>query len=574
MPLTRSKSRKQLPHSTIDNSNNKVPTSIQHQKSDVVSLSNNICNEIPHDIDANTTLSPTNEISSLPHSNEWDELTNTPVEHEEIVNNPSLLSTTNVQTVLESPNIENKTNEEVVSQQKFSFPQNAIILPYKYNSYAKLKDPQAGYSYTKDNYKLYGLIVNSKEALNYYKSLNKKGFIINFIDDNFKNKVVFEYNEDHKKYMPINNSRLNEVIKKRFDNLKGKFNIAIKKGTRKLPPTSNIPIGYDELGVDLPFQMREKHKGSICLRKFYTSLYCNNILLTGHYKWNYYSMFHSLYQSFSTVLYNSSHKLDDNTIVHRCSRVKLNFPENANCSLIIHGRLVHSGAQSKTETKMSFNTSHDARLHAYLYNVSSRSELNNVYENHKKAETVDTSTFKLCNSNCPTCEKYRKLLKKDNIEYQEINIQDYIDYDNECRFKNQRTSYEQHATHKLLGDFDELGWEVWTGLDTSLSKYQDLQKHLKILVVGRGKSLWSGISSTKRKVLKIDKLLGEETQNVNESLIYMTTVFDDIIKNILKYIPQLGDNVSMGTKAVLCNFGELDEQRAHRDFSSKKKNVS
>ena len=62
------------------------------------------------------------------------------------------------------------------------------------------------------------------------------------------------------------------------------------------------------------------------------------------------------FQSFSTDICNSSHKLDDKNIVYGCSRVKLIFPLSANNSLIIHGRLVCSGAKSKTKAKMSFIT--------------------------------------------------------------------------------------------------------------------------------------------------------------------------------------------------------------------------
>ena len=69
-------------------------------------------------------------------------------------------------------------------------------------------------------------------------------------------------------------------------------------------------------------------------------------------------------------------------------------------------------------------------------------------------------------------------------------------------------------------------------------------------------------------------MLGEETQNVHDELLYMTDIFDNIKDNVLKHIPQLGDNVNMGTKGILCNFGSLDEQKAHRDFSSKKRDAT
>jgi hypothetical protein len=127
------------------------------------------------------------------------------------------------------------------------------------------------------------------------------------------------------------------------------------------------------------------------------------------------------------------------------------------------------------------------------------------------------------------------------------------------------------TTYKVLGDLDHLGWEVWTGIDVHLSKYQYLNSHLRTFVLGLGKPLWNGIGGTKRKALKIDKLLGEKSSSIQSSLEYMTTVFNDIKSNVLVNVPQLGENIQTDGRAVLANFDVLEEQVPHRDFSSKKR---
>jgi hypothetical protein len=454
----------------------------------------------------------------------------------------------------------------------FTFPENALILPGARNSYINLTKKNSGYIYTDDNYKKYRQIVNLSLSLKYYNSSNKKNFLIEFIDEIFETYLVYKFNDEEKKYMTIDKIEFYGILEKRLQSLKGHVKYNVKKGLCKSPlVSSKRTFSSNDISNDsYPFKFTHDNEDAVQVSKLYKSLYHNSSLLKGHDSWNFFSMFHSVYQSFSTVVYNSSHKRIDNGTVHRLSRSQLNFPQNANCLLLIHGRLVHSGSKSKKENKMSFNTSHDVRLFAYLSTLSSRSEHNTLYEQHLEPDTVDTSTFELCRDNCLICRERSKLIKKDNIEHEQINIQDYIDAE-ELLQKNQRTTHLQPKSHKLLGDMDELGWEVWTGLDTSLPKYTDLQTHLSTFVHGRGKTLWSGISSTKRKALKIDQLLGEQTSNIHDSLVYMTTIFDDIKEHVLEHIPHLGTNTTVGPRVILANFGELNEQMPHRDFSSKKR---
>ena len=119
---------------------------------------------------------------------------------------------------------------------------------------------------------------------------------------------------------------------------------------------------------------------------------------------------------------------------------------------------------------------------------------------------------------------------------------------------------------------EELGWEIWIGIDMSLSKYTPLQSHLREMFIGHGKNILNGIISTQHKAFKIDKLLGEDNHSVKHTLDFMCiVVYDDILSIVLKHDDYLGPNIQMDTRAVLANFDCLSEQRPHRDFSSVKK---
>ena len=215
-------------------------------------------------------------------------------------------------------------------------------------------------------------------------------------------------------------------------------------------------------------------------------------------------MFHSIFQPFSFVLYNMSHKLNNNSTVHKCTKVTMNFPENANCILIIHGQLVHSSACSKLETPMSFNISHDVRLFAYLSNLKKRHHCISNCKGHLDPDKVDTGTFNVCESNCSKCKRHYDLHAKKGHFYDVINVEDYLP--SSSISNREYTSCIQQVPKRVLGDMEELGWEIWTGIDMSLSKYTPLQSHLREMVIGHGKNNWNGINSTQRKAFKIDNL--------------------------------------------------------------------
>ena len=385
---------------------------------------------------------------------------------------------------------------------------------------------------------------------------------MNFIELYFEDVPIYAFNSESNKYEIVDDIQLSKIIAKRFDNLK-----ANDKRKKKLHLAKQLLSPDDVIQTmeePLVYSITKNNIGANYMLNSFKDLYKKKNQLAGYDKWNFYSMFHSMYQPFSIVLYNMSHKLNNNSSVHQCTRVYMTFPDNANCILIIHGRLVHSGASSKLEVPNSFNTSHDVRLFAYLSNLKKRKDRTTKYKGHLDPDKVDTATFKLCENDCCQCKRHYELNGKQGLFYDIINVEDYLPL-------SENTSRIQQTPKRILGDMDELGWEIWTGVDMSLPKYTQLQSHLREMIQGHGKNLWNGINSTQRKAFKIDKLLGEENHSVVHTLDFMCNVYDDILSTVLKQVDYLGPNIQMDARAVLANFDRLNEQRPHRDFSSVKK---
>jgi hypothetical protein len=516
---------------------------------------------LPRDSNHHPNVLDHDTCQPLPCSNSWDYLSDTSDECQDRTinennNNLSRLRKMSHQHTNNNTNMIHTQSEP--SKGKFHFPDNAIILPVQGNDYKPLEGPNSNYVATQNNKKLYCELVNYQESLKFHEETDKKAFVINFIEHKMAGYVFYQYCELEHKYHEVDAEVLYTAIHKRFNNLKSTRSSLLKKG--KLFKEND----------SFPYHIDKKNKVSNDLLSSLRWICKKQKKLFDYLDWNYFSMFHSTYQSFSFVVYNSSHILNDNESVHRCTRVKLNFPQNANCVLVIHGRLVHSGSESKTETEISFNTSHDTRLFAYLSNLKSRKLRIEKYKNHLEPDTVDRATFTLCDNRCKKCQAYNRAMKKKKLVNDEIDVSHYIDLNNSM-IGTRRNSLVQQQSRKLLGDLDALGWEVWTGIDTSLEKYVYLNSHLRTFILGNGKSLWNGIGSTPRKALKIDKLLGEKNNAIKSSLAFMVTVFDDIREHVLVKIPRLGSNIKLDGRALLANFDELDEQIPHRDFSSIKR---
>ena len=451
----------------------------------------------------------------------------------------------------------------------FVFPSNAVILPRKNN---KKIGNQTNIVYTEANINRYSSIVNRISAVDFDRTKNKKRFVMKFVQENFDDIPVYEYNEKKSIYEIVYEKELNLIVKKRLENLLSRIG---KKELQKLKAS----IGNKKQRQEVEEMRFYTLSGSVYTSGSYTSknnlsgfenLYEGREELPGYKDWNFYSMFHTGYQSFSFVVYNYSHRLKNGEVVHRTTRVKLVFPRNANCILIIHGRLVHSGSATKSESSSSFNASHDLRLFAYLSNLAKRQDRVSTYDDPLEQDTVDTATFRLCKEDCTKCQECELYRLKSQSDFETINIGDLLNA-NKSKFKRKKTCMTQQTPQLVIGNMEELGWEVYTGIDTSFDKYQNLQSQFNEAVLGKGKDLWNGINNTKRMAFKIDKLLGEQNLVMRTSMSLVFLLFKDILDFILKDIPYLGKDIQYDGRALLANFDYLLEQKPHRDFSQTKK---
>ena len=450
----------------------------------------------------------------------------------------------------------------------FTFPSNAIILPRKCN---KSIPKDSNLIFTNENINKYTTLVNTDVCVEYSLSSNKNKFLMDFIETTFYDYEVYEFQEKTNDYDVISDSRLNAVVTRRLNTLVAKVGVKnipkLKKvaGKKAVIKKDKKVVMFNNSGCEYTYGAYYSKLSRTAFRCYYPDV----VELDGNKSWNFYSMFHSAYQSFSFVVYNYSHRLANGQPVHRSTRVKLVFPDNANCILIIHGRLVHCGAASKPEGPSSFNASHDLRLFAYLSNLNTRQERVKKYEHPLAQDVVDTNTFRRCELSCNKCKNITdESLQSDN-DIETIYIGKLLQERRDL-MTTPRNYKKQLQSKLIVGNMQELGWEVHSGIDTNLDKYTNLQSHFREAVIGKGKDSWNGINSTQRRAFKIDKLLGEQNSIINNTLPLIIKLYDDILTFILKKNSYLGKNIQYDGRALLANFDFFGEQNPHRDFSQTK----
>ena len=253
----------------------------------------------------------------------------------------------------ENDSSDEEDNSDTDGNKKFKkiFTENDVLLPRGSN-----KKPPSEYSYTIHNLNYIRRMVGKKESKEYEACPTelKKGFILKLIESIIPGKTFYKYSEILTEYIPIDESEINFQVSQRLKNIKSDTVYKAKRSNKDVTPSKN----------NIKFNATEytSHKNYMSFDQVYKGVK----LATNTKKWNMFSMFHGLYQSFSIYLYNYSHRLEDKGLVHQCTKVKMTFPEFSNCILFTHGRLVHSGAESKEEGPLSFNWSHDVRAFSYL----------------------------------------------------------------------------------------------------------------------------------------------------------------------------------------------------------------
>jgi len=207
-------------------------------------------------------------------------------------------------------------------------------------------------------------------------------------------------------------------------------------------------------------------------------------------------------------------------------------------------------------------------MFGYISNIENRKKANDIYTESLAPDIIDTGTFCMCSATCLKCKGINLIHSRNTRDSSFIDINDFISPTSTT--STSRTNRIQYPPKRILGDMDILGWEVYTGIDFTLVEYIDLQRHLREAVIGKGKDDWSRINSTKRMALKLDKLLGEQNHLTNQ-IPMVFNCFDKVLNIILQKIPYLGKNIKYDGRALLGNFGILNEQRPHRDYQQIKK---
>ena len=442
-------------------------------------------------------------------------------------------------------------------------PNNAVVLPRRYNeAYNKTLHSLTQYqiSYYKDT-------INEQQAFLYHKiekEVDRTLFVNGIIRNKFTSTPVFRFDEPSQLFIKTEEVELFKKIRDRLVNIKAVQN-RIKK--RKYV-TGCSTILKKELCTPKEFEYKlTDYKANHHFKK----IYINPTLMKNWRTWDYYSMYHSAFQSFSFIVYNYSHCLDDTQMVHRSTRLKLNFPALSNMLLITHGRLVHSESASKYEHNHSYNQSHDIRFFSELSNESidtkkqavkaggrvTMSALASMYTGNLREKGIDSRTFELCHSDCKRCSSI--------TQKKELNLGCLIE-------ERKRYAHTHHLPEQpilICGDIYEFGWAVYRGIDLTLPRLQSgIDGDLRTIIEKKPKHMWHGIMNSERRVFDIED---QQESNDNHDVVNISNLFHEIRLNILSKLPFLGPNITFLKRSVIANFAKLEKQVPHRDFISVRK---
>ena len=278
--------------------------------------------------------------------------------------------------------------------------------------------------------------------------------------------------------------------------------------------------------------------------------------------WTYLSIIHSLFSSFSFYVYAYSHRVlpgVENT-VHECTKLKLNFPVHPNMFIIFHGRTVHSGAESKTFSVSSAQTSHDTRLFSYITSKENEAETRRSIRHRNKGKDqsgkVDRDDISVCSETKLSCKACTETMHEDVVEIDLLSEYHSIK-------PNQRSTSENPFC--ILGNLDVHGFEVWRGVNTRTKSRFNLKGDIAFLETTEE---WKSLDNkTNRKVLKVSRF--SEDQGRKKKI--QSDAIDDFVSDLEQTV---NDHVlphrsnELGPVALLSNMGTCHEQLRHRDYKT------
>ena len=250
----------------------------------------------------------------------------------------------------------------------------------------------------------------------------KNEFYQNMMKETFGNHVIVnKYNEKDEKFEILKCDEVLQYLKNTF-----KKKIHQHRITLKQKPDQ------DFTEIVTKSNRRKTIKSSALQRMeyipdfldFYTNDEVAPTVLSS--EWHMWSMIHSMFESFDLIVYNGSHKIDENQETHLASRCNLKFPQEPNMFILFHGNLVHSGAKAKPEPgKNSLNYACDLRAFFYISKFDTKrkraARMDNtsgikLRDNHADDPSLGTTYVgcpKMTNlfAKCEKCERYQRCEK-------------------------------------------------------------------------------------------------------------------------------------------------------------------
>lgn len=340
----------------------------------------------------------------------------------------------------------------------------------------------------------------------------------------------------------------------------------------------------------------------------FKALYNKSDLLTvDPNKTDHYSIIHSICEGFDFIVYDQSHKLKRDTIIHESLKIRLSFPPSQNMFIIFNGHTAHCGAAAIEESNIhSFSFQNSLRLFSYVskssvgastqIGVSTRKGNNNKISDQESYKKVDKTDVNTC-VDCKVCQNETTKKKKLWYHFGTLGMGHYRLDLNQCynlatnygkNLKNSSTDVKikvekneivqpnkkpkyDNSPILIAGGLEVHGWAVYAGVDVSSHNHFGVINELERTINKYGnKNKWKTIDRTtdmitenigERKYLKFNEDIEKKDTNFVSTNNYFLS-----IQNLVRHIPNFENAVlKTHSHSILRNDGNVSEQFVHRD---------
>ena len=325
---------------------------------------------------------------------------------------------------------------------------------------------------------------------------------------------------------------------------------------------------------------------------------------------DHYSIIHSICEGFDFIVFDQSHKLKSETIIHESLKIRLRFPPGQNMFIIFNGHTAHCGAAAIEQSDIhSFSFQNSLRLFSYVSKsaegtskssgVATRNNNKKTISDQESYKKVDKAAVKTC-VECQLCDKeinskmkhkkawyhfgtlgighYRldlnqcfNVVTNYGKNVQSCGLDDTIKKEkDESESPNKKARFDYSPT-LIAGDLEEHGWAVYAGVDISSFHHFGVINEIEKTINKYGnKSKWKTIDKTtdmmtsnigERKYLKFN-----EDIEKNDMKFVRTNAYFQSIQKLVHHIPNFENAVlKPHSHSILRNDGNVSEQYVHRD---------